>query len=63
MLGLLGPVAEFERSFIKERQVEGIANADVAHAPTFSEVYTEFVARVDGMVLGAVLFSFSGPWA
>ena len=63
MLGLLGPVAEFERSFIKEHQAEGIANADVAHAPTFPYVYTEFVARVDGMVLGAVLFSLSGPWA
>lgn len=63
MLGLLGSVAEFESAIIRERQAEGITNADVAHAPTFPEVYTEFAARVDGMVLGAVLFSLSGPWA
>ena len=38
---------------IKNSHIHGITNADVAHAPTFPEVYTEFAARVDGMVLMA----------
>lgn len=62
-------VARFDKSFrlvdqwhtlinpdgkqIKNSHIHGITNADVAHAPTFPEVYTEFAARVDGMVLMA----------
>ena len=38
---------------IKNSHIHGITNADVAHAPTFPEVYTEFATRVDGMVLMA----------
>lgn len=38
---------------IKNSHIHGITNADVAHTPTFPEVYTEFAARVDGMVLMA----------
>lgn len=38
---------------IKNSHIHGITNADVARAPTFPEVYTEFAARVDGMVLMA----------
>lgn len=34
MLGLLGSVAEFERSIIRERQAEGIAEAkNAAYTP------------------------------
>ena len=38
---------------IKNSHIHGITNADVAHAPTFPEVYTEFATRVDGLVLMA----------
>lgn len=36
---------------INNSHLHGITDADVAHAPTFGEVFTEFVSRIDGTVL------------
>ena len=38
---------------INNAHIHGITNADVAQAPLFRDIYTEFAARLDGMVLMA----------
>lgn len=43
---------------IKNSHIHNISNTDVACAPLFSEVYTDFSARLDGMVLLAHNASF-----